>query len=387
MLPTSRERLAGILSRAGVRINGDKPWDIAVRDGRFFDRVLAKGSVGLGEAYMDGWWDCPRLEEFFFKVLRSGLEEKIYNWRTHLAFLKAKLFNLQTRVRSRAVARHHYDLSPDFYMSFLDPYNQYTCGYFKGTDDLNRAQEAKLELLCRKLRLESRDRVLDIGCGWGGFAKYAAQRYGCHVTGVTLSDEQLRFARKFCKGLPVSILKSDYRDLRGEFDKVLVCGMIEHVGHRNYRTLMEVVHRCLQEEGLFLLHTIGSGRSFSTGDGWMTKYIFPNSMTPSIRQLGEAIEGLFVMEDWQNFGAYYFQTLMGWLRNFDANWGRFQAVYGERFYRMWRYYLLMCAGSFRARNAQLWQVVMSKKGVLGGYEPVTGDALAQLPRPPIPISA
>jgi cyclopropane-fatty-acyl-phospholipid synthase len=268
------------------------------------------------------------------------------------------------------VAHEHYDLSPELYMSFLDPYNQYTCGYFKNTDDLNVAQEQKLDLMCKKLQLTKGDRVLDIGCGWGGFAKYAAEHYGAKVTGITLSKEQLEYAKGLTKGLDVELRLQDYRDLNGTFDKILICGMIEHVGYKNYREIMEVVERNLADDGLFLLHTIGYSRSVHATDPWIDKYIFPGGMPPSITQIGKSIERLFLVEDVHNFGAYYDKTLMAWFRNFDAAWPKFRAQYGERFYRMWKYYLLSCAGAFRARDIQLWQIVLSKKGVPGGYTSV-----------------
>ena len=365
-----KKKVSEIFSLADVKINGDRPWDIKVHNEGLYQRVLAQGSIGLGEAYMDGWWDCRQLDQFFYKVLSAKLDEAVRNWKTGLAVLKSKLFNLQTKSRSKKVATEHYDLSTDLYEAFLDPYNQYTCGYFKDTDDLNKAQEQKLDLICRKLQLSSKDKVLDIGCGWGGFAKYAAKHYGCHVTGITISDEQAKYAKKYCKGLPVTIVKSDYRDFNGKFDKILVCGMIEHVGYRNYREFMEVVERCLKEDGLFLLHTIGSSTSSTCGDPWMGKYIFSVGMIPSIQQLGKAFEGLFVVEDWHNFSAYYEKTTLAWFQNFDRNWHKIKSQYDERFYRMWKYYLLSCAGAFRARYNQLWQIVLSKKGIMGGYNSI-----------------
>lgn len=357
-----------LLALADIRIGGDRPWDIAVHNECFYRRVLAQGSLGLGEAYMDGWWSCRDLSELFFRICRARLEGKIpWNLPIFLAVLRARLFNLQNRRRSKKVAREHYDLGNEFYAALLDPYNQYTCGYFQGTDGLNEAQVRKLELQCRKLQLQRSDCVLDIGCGWGGFAKYATERYGCHVTGLTISHEQATYARSYCRGLPVEILECDYRDVRGSFDKVLVCGMIEHVGMKNYRMFMESVRHVLKDDGLFLLHTIGNNVSQCCADPWITRYIFPNSMIPSLRQMMEAIEGLFVMEDWHNFGAFYTQTLFGWYRNFVHHWPRFALCYGERFRRMWEYYLLSCAGGFRARAMQLWQIVLSKQGVAGGY--------------------
>jgi cyclopropane-fatty-acyl-phospholipid synthase len=360
-----------ILDQAGVEINGPNPWDIQVHNPDFFQRVMRQGSLGLGESYMDGWWDVSSLDEFFARLLRSRLREAVrFDLPTILLFIRSRLSNMQSRQRATIVARQHYDLSTKLYTSFLDPFNQYTCGYFKNTTDLNIAQEQKLDLICKKLQLKAGDRVLDIGCGWGGFAKFAASRYGVHVTGLTISKEQLAYAREFTKGLSVDIKLQDYRDASGTFDKVLICGMIEHVGFKNYPVIIEKVKSVLKQDGLFLLHTIGGNRSVTNTDPWLNKYIFPNSMLPSIAQLAKAFERRFVVEDWHNFGAYYDPTLMAWFANFEKNWPSLKADYDERFYRMWKYYLLSCAGLFRARYTQLWQIVLSPQGVSSGYQSV-----------------
>jgi len=364
-----KKRLESVLSIAGISIDGDKPYDIHVHDERFYKRLMTQGNLGLGEAYMDHWWDVEKLDEFFYKAFIHNLGEKVGTpWLKSLANIQAFLLNMQSRIRSKVVIRKHYNIGNDLYMSFLDPYNQYTCGYFKDTDDLNEAQEKKLDLICKKLELKSSDRVLDIGCGWGGFVKFAAERYGCEVTGITISDEQLEFAKEYCKDLPVKLKKLDYRDLSGKFDKILVCGMIEHVGYKNYRKIMKIVHKSLNGTGKFLLHTIGNKISSRSTDLWISRYIFPNSLLPSMKQISKAAEGLFIMEDWQNFGAYYDQTLMAWHRNFKNNWDSIKSKYDERFYRMWEYYLLSCAGSFRARDNQLWQIVFTPKGQPGGFQ-------------------
>lgn len=364
----SREIVEKILTQADVKINGSRSWDIRVHDERLYDLVLSEGTLGLGESYMDGWWDCEELDEMVYRILRFSNRSLIYkDLTTVFHFLKWKIFNLQTKKKSRRVIEEHYDLGNDLYMSFLDPYNQYTCGYFKDTDDLNEAQEEKLNLICKKLQLKATDKVLDIGCGWGGFAKYAAEHYHCHVTGISISDEQIKYAREFTRGLPVEILKMDYRELTGQYDKILICGMIEHVGAKNYRKIIKIVKDHLNEDGLFLLHTIGKNKSTTNVDKWIEKYIFPNSIIPSLKQIASSCDGLFVMEDWHNFGQYYDKTLIAWSKNFDKSWPNLEQKYGGRFYRMWRFYLLSCAGLFRARNLHLWQIVLSPNGVLGGY--------------------
>lgn len=368
---SSKEIVTDILLTAGIRINGSEPWDIQVSDERFYKRVLGEGTLGLGESYMDGWWDCTDLDQFFYRAIRSKLNKKIKitpNIIWH--YLKAVLLNRQKKSRSIEVAKKHYDLSNELYMSFLDKYNQYTCGYFQDTDNLEIAQQNKLDLICKKLELKPTDRVLDIGCGWGGFAKYAAEHYKCHVTGITISKEQFVYATEFTKGLPVEIKMLDYRDLDEKFDKILICGMIEHVGYKNYRKIFEIVNKSLNDDGLFLLHTIGSVKTVKAVEPWMDKYIFPNGLLPSMKQLSRNMENLFVVEDWHNFGQYYDQTLMSWYRNFQKNWPSIKRNYDERFYRMWKYYLLSCAGAFRARQIQLWQIVLSKRGLVGGYKSI-----------------
>jgi len=368
-----KKTIQRLFKHADIEVNGKRSWDIKVHNPKFYKRVLSQGSLGLGESYMDSWWDCENLDQFFYKVIRANLGEKIKgDWKLIIQSLKPKLFNMQTKQKSKKVAKEHYDLSTKLYESFLDPYNQYTCGYWKKAKNLNEAQEAKLHLICKKLKLSPKDKVLDIGCGWGGFAKFASKNYGCHVTGITISDEQLKYAQKYCQGLPVKIIKLDYRDLKIKYDKILICGMIEHVGYKNYKTLMKVVHKSLKENGLFLLHTIGVNKSSAKGDPWYDKYIFPNGMIPSLKQIGESIEDLFVMEDWHNFGTDYDKTLMAWFENFNRNWPNLKKTskYNERFYRMWKYYLMISAGAFRSRKNQLWQIVLSKNGIPGGYESI-----------------
>ena len=365
-----KKQIQKALSEVDVIIDGTRPWDIKVSDERLYRNIILRGSIGLGEAYMNDWWNSEDLPGFFYRVLRGRLHVKYKAPGTDLFHAFSNIFNRQSVERSLMVVEKHYDLGNDLYMSFLDPYNQYTCGYFKNTTDLNVAQEQKLDLICRKLQLKKTDRVLDIGCGWGGFAKYASEHYGCHVTGISISDEQIKYAKEFTKGLPVDIFKMDYRNLTGMYDKVLICGMIEHVGHKNYRKLMEIVAEHLEDNGLFLLHTLGGNFSGIDTDPWTDKYIFPNGIMPTMKNIAEATDGLFVAEDWHNFSVYYENTLLAWHENFEKSWPKLSGKYSEKFHRMWTYYLLCYAGAFRARDNQLWQIVLSKGGLLGGYESV-----------------
>ena len=371
MAINAKKAVQSVLSRADIIINGDRPWDIQVKHPKFYSRLLAGGSLALGESYMDGWWSCKELDQFFDKILSKKLHKTPIGIRHFiLPAIKARLFNMQTRSRSKKVAKIHYDLSNDFYEKMLDKRMQYTCAYYKNTKNLDKAQEAKLDLVCKKLKLKKSDKVLELGGGWGGFAKFAAEKYGCHVTSYNISKEQVRYARESCKDLPVEIKHEDYRNARGKYDKVASIGMMEHVGYKNYRSFIKLVSKRLKPNGLFLLHTIGGNRSKKSAEPWIIKYIFPQGMLPSAKQITKATEKLFVMEDWHNFGADYDKTLMAWFNNFNKNWDKLKSNYDERFYRMWKYYLLCCAGAFRARGQQLWQIVLSKGGVPGGYIPV-----------------
>jgi cyclopropane-fatty-acyl-phospholipid synthase len=365
-----KKKVSEILALADVKINGNRAWDIQVHDERLYQRALAEGSLGLGEAYMDGWWDCKQLDQFFHKVLKADLANKIKPLSVIFSALKARIFNLERKSKAFVIGERHYDIGNDLYENMLDKRLTYTCGYWKNAKNLDEAQEAKLDLVCKKINLKPGQKVLDIGCGWGSFAKYAAEKYKAKVVGITVSKEQVKLGRKLCKGLPVEFRLQDYRDVNEKFDHIISLGMFEHVGYKNYTDYFKVANKCLKEDGLFLLHTIGSSTTNLTGDPWISKYIFPIGHVPSIKEIGETIEGLFVMEDWHNFGAYYDKTLMEWFNNFNKNWKKLEAKYGERFYRMWKYYLLSCAGAFRARHNNLWQIVLSKKGVVGGYKSI-----------------
>ena len=365
---TSSEIARNLLGLADVTVNGNRQWDIHITDEKFYNRVLRDGSMGLGESYVDGWWDAPQLDEFFNKILSVELDNKVKtNGKIILLFLKNLLFNRQSKSRAFKIGEHHYDLGNDLYEAMLDKRLVYTCGYWRNARNLDEAQEAKLELTCKKLNLSAGMKILDIGCGWGSFAKYAAEKYGASVVGVTVSKEQADLARDLCRGLPVEIQLRDYRAVEGVFDRVVSLGMIEHVGYKNYRTYMNVAYQHLKDKGIFLLHTIGCLKSAKTLDPWIERYIFPNGMLPSLAQLTKAMEGLFVIEDLHNFGADYDKTLMAWFENFNNHWSELRERYGDRFYRMWKYYLLACAGSFRARKNQLWQIALSKGGIPGGY--------------------
>lgn len=357
---------------ADIQIDGDRPWDLKVHNEALFDRVATAGNLGFGEAYMDGWWKSEQIDELINRIIKADIPHKISRFSPRLMaqFVKAYILPAGQARRAFEVGQRHYDLGNDLYRAMLDPRLVYSCGYWRQADTLAAAQEAKLDLICRKIQLKPGMRVLDIGGGWGSFAKFAAERYGATVVSVTVSKEQKELADTLCQGLPVENRLQDYRELNETFDAIVSVGMFEHVGPRYYRTYFEVAERCLANEGIFLLHTIGHNISSRHKDPWIGRYIFPNSVLPSAKQITTAIEGRFIIEDWHNFGADYDRTLMAWHANFERHWPQLKNNYDERFYRMWRYYLLSCAGGFRARSLQLWQVVLSKHGVAGGYESV-----------------
>lgn len=366
-----RDNIEKLLNGTDIAFNGNNPWDIRVYNANLYERILTQGSLGLGETYMDGWWDCDQLDELFNKICLARLEDRVtVDPKTIFNRLLGIVSNRQSKQLAPDLIKWHYDIGNDLYRAMLDKRLTYSCGYWKEANTLDQAQEHKFELICRKLHLQSGQIILDIGCGWGSFMKYAVEKYDVSCVGVTLSEEQFALGKEMCGDLPIEIRLADYREPHELFDHVVSIGMFEHVGYKNYRQYMTVARKCLRDNGLFLLHTIGSNQSVITVDAWMGKYIFPESMLPSVKQIAQAAEKKLVIEDLHNFGADYDKTLMCWFDNFSNNWETIKDNYDARFFRMWKYYLLSCAGAFRARDNQLWQVVLSKNGVSGGNVPV-----------------
>ena len=364
-----KKTVTDLLESVDIQVNGSRPFDIQVHNELFYSRVLSGKSLGLGESYMDGWWDCESLDQFCYQMLRGRIDKqvKVKNPAFLAHVLKAYFLNAQSKKRAYIVGEEHYDTGNDLFSLMLDQRMNYSCGYWENADNLDQAQINKLDLVCRKLHLKPGMKILEIGCGWGGFAKYAAENYGVSVHGVTVSKEQMEYAERSCIGLETRFELKDYRELNTKYDAIVSIGMFEHVGYKNYRNYMEVARRCLNDDGLFLLHTIGRNTPSRSTDPWTNKYIFPNGMIPSPAQISKSLQGLFVVEDWHNFGQYYDPTLMAWNENFQKNYESLKDKYDQRFKRMWEYYLLMCAGTFRCRRNQLWQLVLSKKGLRGGY--------------------
>ncbi|MES2660715.1 MAG: cyclopropane fatty acyl phospholipid synthase [Verrucomicrobiota bacterium] len=364
--------VAAVLAEAGIRINpaNPEPWDLLVRDEKQFTRrilsPLKNGLTELGDMYVEGVWECEDIAGYFHRCLSSGLNSRFHHSLPNiLQYWAGRLFNRQTKPRAARDIASHYDLGPVFEIT-LDPTMAYTCSYWKeGITNLADAQLAKYDLCCRKLGLQPGMSVLDTGCGWGGLLKYAAEHHGIGSgLGVSLSKEQVALGMERCKGLPVSLLLKDYRDVEGRFDRIYSIGMMEHVGPKNYRTYCEKMHEVLKPGGLFLLHTFGNINASPTlrtpEVEWVTNHIFPGLVNPSFGQIAAASDGLFTLLDVQEFGAYYDPTLIAWHDNFVSGWPKIKHLYDERFYRMWRYYLQICAGAFRSGNFRLWQTVLGK---------------------------
>lgn len=362
-LKNAKKITAKLLSYADIIINGKNNYDIQITDDRFYHAVFSKGELGFGESYMNGWWNCDRVDELVFRILKARLDKRFrHNFSAIALGIETRLFDLQSKRRAFIVGKEHYDIDNRLFQLMLDKTMSYSCAYFTDDESLDIAQERKIELICKKLALEPGMKLLDIGCGWGGLAKYAAINYGVSVTGITVSERQASFAKSLCDKLPVEIILEDYRDIKGKYDRIVSVGMFEHVGYKNYKTFMKVVNSVLKDNGLFLLHTIGGNISSTSAGAWTQKYIFPNGMLPSIKQIGRSIEDIFVMENWNNIGINYYKTLMCWYDNFTKNWDKIKDRYNNRFYRMWIYYLLSSAGAFKARENQVWQILLSKQG-------------------------
>lgn len=365
--------LQKLMQSASIKFDGDNPWDIQVYDPAVYRRILTQGSLGFGETYMDGLWDASALDELFSHILRSDLDEKLVGWaRVRLAgeIIRHFVFNLQSSDRAFQVGEQHYDIGNDVFSAMLDSSMSYSCGYWNRADNLEQAQYDKMDMICRKLELKPGEHLLEIGCGWGSLARHAASHYGVEVTGITVSREQQQLAQERCAGLPVQIKLMDYRDLRGQYDKLVSVGMFEHVGPKNYAVYFDTASELLKNDGLFLLHTIGVHATTHAVDPWIDKYIFPNGKLPSAKEITNAVEKRFLIEDWHNFGQDYDRTLMAWWNKFNEAWPELSANYDDRFYRMWKYYLMSCAGFFRSRQGQLWQLVLSKRDRASIYRSV-----------------
>lgn len=352
-----------LLAKANVPVDSSDRYSLKVNDERLWDRVVAQRQLGLGEAYIEGWFDSDALDEMLTRLIAVDATKAI-PLRSAIALhaIRSTLINNQTRKKAVRNAQHHYNIGNDLYEKMLDKRMIYSCGYWRDANDLDLAQEAKLDLVCRKLQLEPGMKVLDIGCGWGGFLEFAASRYGVTGVGVSSASEQVAVATARCRDLPIEIKQLDYRDLSGKFDRIVSIGMMEHVGPKNLRRFFEKCDDLLVDNGMMLHHTIGSLISKHDTDPFFDRYIFPGGVLPSLSQISKSIEPNWVIEDVHNFGLDYDRTLMSWSKNLSHSWGEL-TNYDDRFRRMWHFYLMGSAAGFRARSLQLWQIVFRRKGV------------------------
>lgn len=359
----------------GMQLNGPGPCDPQILDPRAVWKVLLHGSLGAGEAYMDGWWDVADLQGMMAYLMESGKSDKFSQlWHVHRV-IRRSLMNLQSHARAHIVAKAHYDIHDGLYRRMLDSSMTYTCGYWPHAHTLEEAQRAKLDLVCRKLGLKPGDRVLDIGCGFGSFAFHAATYYGASVVGVSLSEGQSRVARERCAGLPIEIRIQDYRHVDdGPFDHIASIGMFEAVGSKNFKTFMRQVRKLLKPGGRCVLHTIGTDLPYPSQDAWYDKYIFPNGELPSFSSIEAASHALLRRLDFHEFDTMdYPRTLRIWYDNFVAAWPDIQKLhirFDDRFFRMWEYYLLVVAAAFQVRRMLLWQFVFCRQGDSQDYVPV-----------------
>jgi len=349
---------------------------VAVHDERFFLRALLAGDIGVGESYMDGQWSTPDLVAVIRLAVRN-LDQLDGSNRFFTAFRRmADLWEHRQRNNTESGSRrniaYHYDLGNDFYRLFLDRSLAYSCAYFENADDsLEQAQIRKFDLICRKLQLSPRDHVLEIGTGWGGFAAYAAENYGCRITTTTISRQQHDYAREVFSGSRagqhIELLFEDYRNLRGQYDKIVSIEMFEAVGFDHYDEYFGACDRLLKPEGTMLLQTItileSKFQQYRKQSDWIKKHIFPGAELASVIEVQRSLARTTSMQTFQleDIGMHYALTLKEWRRRFLDNLSDVGRLgFDDRFIRMWDYYLAYCEGAFRERYISDVQLVLGK---------------------------
>lgn len=357
---SSKDLCMALLAKAEIPLNRSKKYGIEVYNEKLWDRIISKRQLGLAEGYMDGWWDCDAIDEFLTRLLEINVLENMKPSPTlFFHWAKSTFLNRQTKSKADKNAKYHYNIGNDLYSRMLDKEMIYSCAYWKRAKSLDQAQLDKLDLICRKLDLKPGMKILDIGSGWGALLRYAAKNYGIIGMGISPADAQVNYANSKVGKLKIEYRQMDYRDLTGNFDRIISVGMMEHVGPKNLATFFDKCDELLKSDGLMLHHTISSNYSKLVTDPFFDKYIFPGGVLPSIGQIAHASEKKFIIEDIHNFGPDYDKTLMQWHKNINKKWSEIPN-YDDRFKRMWNYYLLASAAGFRTRNLQLLQVVFSR---------------------------
>lgn len=357
-----------ILNDAKIKLGKD----LVVYSDDVYLEWLCNGQLGIGETYMAGKWEATgsTLDEIFTKLMGLPWEKKrklFKSWNTKFATIAARLTNYQSKARAGMIGAHHYDLGNDFFELWLDSCMQYSCAYWKNAETLEEAQLNKLRMIAQKLKLEPGMKVLEIGFGWGGLACFLAKNYSVHVTGITVSEQQLHGAKKKAESLGLESVTdfhyADYREMKGEYDRVVSIAMMEAVGYKNLKDYYSTISRCLKPGGIALVHTIANNRSFKTSSNapWIIKYIFPNGFLPSMSQMAKFSEGNLVIEDVQNIGPDYDRTLLEWNQRFQQAVSNGEIFKSKVFVRMWEFYLLYCAAGFRTRSNQVYQVAYTKR--------------------------
>jgi len=365
-----RALIEEMFAKADVRIDGSRPFDIQVRDDRFYRRVLSNPSLGIGESYMDGWWECEDIVEMVARFIRANLHKPSAADLKFVAhFLWIQMSGLGKRSKAFEVGQAHYDLGNDLFEAMLDKRMIYSCAYWKDAVTLEQAQEHKLDLICRKISLKPGMKVLEIGCGWGGWAKFAAEKYRVEVVGLTVSKEQQAYAQKSCAGLPVEFRLQDYRDLpAGErYDKLVSIEMLEAVGHRYLGEWCRVAARAVKPDGLMALQYITCAdaryEELRRGVDFIQKHIFPGGLILSANRLNDllASAGGFVLHALEDMGQDYARTLRAWREEFNRRAAAVRQLgFDERFLRKWNYYLAYCEAAFALRNISVVQTVHTR---------------------------
>lgn len=342
----------------------------------WFD-IITKGNLGIAEGYMHGKIEVDPLP--FFRTIMNGtsvgtrrkegsdylgLVMQVLSLPT---MLMGRFVNMQSRELSTRVTKQHYDAGNDLYEVMLGPTMAYTCGYWKGAKNLEEAQKNKFDLILRKLQLKPGMKVADLGCGWGTAAAYMHEHGKADVTAVSLSEQQVKWAKDHLEKPGLKYIWSDYRDIcddpkqAGTFDRIYSIGMLEHVGYKNYEPFFSCVKRLLKPDGLAVVHTIGEPDFVPASDPFLDKYIFPGAVIPALSALTPAFENHFILEDFHNFGYDYALTLAAWSDNAKAFFKKNPTAYTPEFQRMWDYYLRMCEALFELRINQLWHFVLSPR--------------------------
>lgn len=350
-----------------------------VHDPQFFVRALSGADIGIGESYMAGDWTSPDLVALVRLCVRNvrllDANNKFFSGIRALAARLRHRLRSNTLKGSRKNISAHYDLGNDFYELMLDESMLYSCAHFENSEDaLHLAQKRKLELICGKLKIVPGDSILEIGCGWGAFAMHAAQRYGAHVTAVTISQAQFEYAaallaRTDVRPGSVKLLLQDYRHLQGQFDKIVSIEMFEAVGFANYDKYFSACDRLLKPDGAMLLQTITlpeqEVRAYRQRTDWIQTYIFPGSELASVSEITRSLARTtqLALTHIETLGLHYAQTLAAWRQRFFQNLDAVQQQgFDERFIRMWDFYLAWCEGAFRERYINLAQIVLAKHG-------------------------